>query len=237
MKTRSIPSRRAFLYRAGASLTGSLAVVAGSAAAESADPLAAQARTGASEEAHSPRTLHRAYANYLNAGTFDLLLNLFSSDAEVRLHGGVFAGRDEGIRRLYVGHSRQTLRPEPVHELLLEHPLRDHALVLATDAATAAARFHCLVRSRAALVQDLPLLEMARQQGQSSVEWWEAGCFENTYVLTAGRWQIAELRYRTLGNCEALVPHARGKPDFVPGFSMLYPRDPFGPDRLDRQSA
>jgi len=235
MKTGSIASRRAFLRTAGASLTGSLAVVAGSTARASVEPALAEGRSRAEAEAHSPQTLHRAYIEHVNAGAFDALVDLFAPHAEVRFSGGVFVGRDQGIRRLYTGHFRQLVRAEPAHELLLEHPWRKHAVVLAADGASAAARFHCLVRARASLAHDLPLIQMARQQGQASIEWWEAGCFESAYVMTSGRWRIAELCYRTLGTAAALVPRARSKPAFVPSFSIPYPRDPLGPDRLERQ--
>jgi len=229
MNTRTV-ARRGFLLRAGASLSGPLAVAVAAAAPGSGE----RATRDSSADAEAIRELQRAYAAHLNAGEYESLLRLFSPDARVHFDGGVFVGRERGIRRLYARHFFDRNAPQPVHVLLLGHPQAADRLQLSADGGSATARFHCLTHAQARIASGLPLIEMARQQGQGIIEWCEAGCFDTAYLQAGGRWRIDELRYRTLGAAPALIERARGRPDFVPGFSRLYPEDAIGPDRLDR---
>jgi len=219
MNTKTVASRRNFLATASATLSAPLAAIAVGTTAPTARAAAQPRDHTALEDAERIRDLHHAYARALNAGDYEQLLELFSEDARVHFEGGTFTGRDLGLRRLYVEHFAQRIAPQAVHVQLLGDPARADALAVAPDGRRAAARFHCLVRAQATIVSSVPLIEMARLQGQGVAEWWEAGCLDNSYVRMADRWRIAELNYRTLGAAEPIGAARRVRPELLPTFT------------------
>jgi hypothetical protein len=225
MKTRSAKSRRAFLGRAGATLTGALTFAAADAASlkSVAQPDVPQCI----------RLLHQDYVRHVSHGALDQVPALFSPNARVRFNGGVFVGQNRGIRRLYSEHFARRLRSEPVHVLLLDHPQTQDFIAVSQDGASARARFHCLVQAQSSIESALTIVEMARQQGQGATAWWEVGCFDNSYARLAEGWRITELRYRALPAPDQMTHGLRARPGVVPMFSTLYPENPVGPDHLE----
>jgi|HubBroStandDraft_4_1064222.scaffolds.fasta_scaffold123864_2 hypothetical protein len=224
-KTRSAKSRRAFLGRAGATLTGAFTF----AAAE-----AASVKSVAQQDAQQViRQLHQDYVRHVSHGALEQVPALFSPNARVRFNGGVFVGQDRGIRRLYREHFGRQLRSEPVHVLLLDHPQTQDFIAVSQDGASARARFHCLVQVQSSIESALTIVEMARQQGQGAAAWWEVGCFDNSYARLAEGWRITELRYRPLPAPDQMTHGLRTRPAAVPLFATLYPENPVGPDHLD----
>jgi hypothetical protein len=234
MKANSVASRRSFMRRAGAALTGTLAVTAaGTAAARTGAAGHSAGGHSAQQAIEAIRESHRRYLRYVSSGELGMLPALFTPDARVRLNGGVFAGRDAGIRRLYVEHFSRRARPEPVHVLVLDDPHTEGPIAVAHDGASACARFYCFTQMQSSIESSLTLVQMARQQGHPVHEWWEAGCFENAYVQSAEGWRISELRYRTLLDPRLVGRGLPLRPTAVPRFSVLYPLDPLGPDDLE----
>jgi SnoaL-like domain len=222
MKTRSGAGRRGFIGSASAAVAGMLAWGASQAAAG----------TPAQPAADALRALHREYLRRLNTGALDQLSDLFSSSACVWFNGGIFEGRERGIRRLFVEHFGKRLRPEPAHLSLLDRPHAEDFIEVASDGAFARARFHCLVQVQSTLQSTLTLIEMARQQGHGAVQWWEMGCFDNTYARSDEGWHMTGLRYRSLPH-DLIDAGLRSSPGHVPTFSACYPSHPAGPDRLE----
>ena len=207
MKTPSAATRRSFFLKAGAALSVPLAIPAAAVSqthpGDDVDSL--RHRLARLEDENAIRELHRSYARHLNGQRFEELVGLFANESEVRLGGRSFLGRDAGIRALYVGHSESAdgIRNEPVQRSLLDHPRPEDSIEVAPDRRSARARFSARVQIEAALLSTLPLVEMARQQGQGTLTWWELGVFENDYVRDGTGWKISRLRYLALASdCE-----------------------------------
>ncbi|HEY6927615.1 MAG TPA: nuclear transport factor 2 family protein [Steroidobacteraceae bacterium] len=177
----SVLERRAFIRNAGAALSAS---VAASTAAVDSEPRSDPAMGRVEEEI---RGLHHTFVECLNGQRY----------AELR---ELFARSDTLPPR--VAHFHRVL-PEsvlpPVHDYLAGHKQHLDTVDVAPDLHTATARFHCLTRMEAALRSTHPLIEMARQQGEGAIRWWESGVLEATYVRSASGWRISGLAFRSEG--------------------------------------
>lgn len=221
MEHRTVASRRRFVRTAGAALSATAA------AAVTASPLTAaggdllQARLARLEDIDAIRRVHFALVASLNDRAWERALDLFDVDAEVHLAGGVFAGRDRGLRRLFVEHFGRSLveaRPGPVHTYLRSHEPHLDAFDVAPDRRSATATHRCVAQVSAAIAPDCTLAEMALQQGEGALRWQETADIEATYVRTGASWTIARLAYRAPAACAT--------------FTATYPAHPAGPDRL-----
>jgi hypothetical protein len=207
MRPTTPATRRAFLRKAGVALSGPLAVaLAAPAAPGPATNESLRNRLGALEDTLAIRAVHQSYAKHLNERAFDAVVELFSEDSAVRLYGELFVGKAQGVRRLFVEHFDQRIieGETPVHRRLLPRDPHEDLIEVAADRASATGRFHCLVQAEAALPAHLPLIEMARLQGQGTRQWWENGVYESTYVRAGSAWKIQHLEYRALGRAEAV---------------------------------
>jgi hypothetical protein len=224
----TILQRRSFICNAGAALS---ATIAGSA-------VAAGTPVAPSSDAEAIRKLHWQFVAHLNAGEFAPLVELFAADAEVHLWGGVFRGKEAGVRRLYEEHfARHPAEGSdgPVQTFLLGDTQHHDVIDVASDRQRATGRFHCLVRVECVVASPLPsLAAMARQQGAGILQWWESGVLEGSYVRLGGEWRVGRLEYGELGAVAAptLVAHAPPKPRTMPTFTRPFPENPTGPDRL-----
>ena len=214
--------RRSFIWKAGAALTGTVASAAAMGAADrsSATPATADSKEldrlsnqlGLREDADAIRQLHRAFGSALNERRYEDLVRLFADDARVHFNGEVFAGRARGIRSLYVGQfgrGGEAQRPEPVHACLVDST-HEARIEVSADRQSATARFPCLTQVECAIEGSTPLLEMARQQGQGVLQWWEHGLYENAYVKHGREWKILELRYSAAGRADVTRPPELG---------------------------
>jgi SnoaL-like domain len=254
--------RRSFLRGAGAALSASLASAAMVAVPGSADAASARAagqidaqrssrpdRLALLQDTQEIVTLHRRYGAALNEERYEDMVDLFADESQVYFNGGIFAGKRRGVRRLYVEHfgaraSEPALTLTPVHRLLLDVPDAREIIEVSADRRAATARFGCLMQVEAALdlrgARACSLAEMARQQGQGMVCWWEGGEFENTYLREAGVWKIQRLVYsatasglaRVHAMAQAIAGRGGQRPRGMTAFSKVYPQEPRGPDAL-----
>jgi carotenoid cleavage dioxygenase len=199
--------RRSFIWKAGAVLTGTVASVAamGAGNASRVDGATNDSQEldrlsnelGLREDAEAIRQLHRAFGSALNERRYEDLVRLFADEARVHFNGAVFAGKERGIRHLYVEQfGRHVEGPKPVHASLVDSA-HEASVEVCGDRQSATARFPCRTRVECAIEGSSALLEMARQQGQGVRQWWEHGLYENSYVKRGGEWKILELRYST----------------------------------------
>jgi len=206
--------RRSFIWKAGAAITGTVASAAalgasgasrvdgGTNDSQELDRLSKE--LGLREDADAIRQLHRAFGNALNERRYEELVGLFADDARVHFNGAVFAGKEAGIRRLYVEQFGQHIvepKPEPAHACLVDSA-HEASVEVCGDRQSATARFPCLTQVECAIEGGSPLLEMARQQGQGVRQWWEHGLYENAYAKRSGEWKILELRYSATGRAD-----------------------------------
>jgi len=207
--------RRSFIHRAGIALSAAAAAAPGLPGSETDATGAMQEqlrqlsyRLGVIEDMAAVRELHNRFADHLNTRRYPSLVELFAADAAVHFHGGIFQGRDQGVHRLYVEHFGRTApaaMDAPLHATVLSRlPHRD-TVEVAPDRRSGSARFHSLVRVEADL-PDVPLVAMARQQGQGIIQWWEEGVFESNYVKVGDAWKIHRLDYRPAGRVDGPEP-------------------------------
>lgn len=204
--------RRSFIWKSGAAFSAAIASAAagmGKAGAAEAslqqqvDKLAG--RLEFADDCNCIRELQESYGYYLEKGEYREIINLFADNGEVHFNGGVFAGREDGLRRLYVerfGGGISGGQTGPVHGRLREQAGQQDSITIAPDRRTATASFHCYTQVAEAEDTNAPFLEMARLQGQGIRRWWEAGVYENTYVRDGNNWKIKRLVYHTLGQAD-----------------------------------
>jgi len=232
------PERRSFLWKMGAALSAAFAsTVAG--ATELMGTSKASETDGLSrrllEDTNAIHQLHRAYRHYLNNNMHEAIVDLFAENGEVYFNGGIFMGKDQGIRRLYLGRFGRGFKGQnngPVHRFLLDHGQQQDAIEVAPDRKSATARFQCLVQAWVHDTSEYPMMDLARQQGQGILQWWEAGLYENSYVKEGEVWKIKILDYRPQGPADHIPGWSGARPAYVVPFSKTCPDDPMGPDRI-----
>jgi len=235
--------RRSFIWKTGSALSAVLAsAVAGICKPKSDEPGALKEQVnllahqlGILEDTNAIRKLHNAYGCYLDKGIYEEIVCLFADDGEVYFNGGIFEGKDKGVRRLYINHFGQGFTGTnygPVHGFLLDQTQEQDVIDVAPDRKSAKARFHCLMQAGAQVISDSPMMEMARQQGQGVLQWWEGGIYENSYVRHGDIWKIKRLDYRAIWQADYALGWVYARPGYIPSFSKTYPEDPTGPDKL-----
>lgn len=178
----TVVERRIFIRNAGAALS---ATVAASTAAAAGSQAPSDPDTKAAED--EIRRLHHTFVERLNAKRYGELPELFARpDTQPPRVAHINRHLPEGVL-------------PPVHDYLVGHEQHLDTIDVAPDRRNAAARFHCLTRIEAELRPTLPLIEMARQQGQGAIQWWESGVLETTYVRSASGWRIGRLAFRSKG--------------------------------------
>jgi hypothetical protein len=237
------PGRRSFIWKAGAAVSALLASATAAVSnprvdhdaglKDQVDHLSNQ--LGILEDENAIRRLHQAYENLLNNSMYEEVINLFTDDGEVVFNGGVFKGKNRGIRRLYCDHFRAGLagkKIEPAPGFELDAPRLQDMVEVAPDRRSAQARFSYSMQVGAPIISDLLLVKMARLQGQGIMKWWEGGIHEVSYVKEGDGWKIKRLEYRVIAKARYAPGRSYAKPIHVAAFSKTYPADPTGPDKI-----
>ena len=180
-------------------------------------------RVGMLEDVHAIRRLQHAYGYFIDKCMYDETVDLFAEESEVRFMGGIFRGK-AGARRLYCDRFRKNFtggHNGPVYGYLLDHPQMQDIIDVAPDRTIALARFRCVMQAG----------RHEKAEGQTK-QWFEGGLYENTYIKQDGIWKIKVLNYRPVWHATFEDGWAHTPPNFVPFFSVLWPKDPVGPDEL-----
>ena len=237
--------RRSFLWKAGAAVSAVLASTMTGVSQPMADQdtgLKDQVdqlsnQLGIHGETNAIRALHQTYESYLNRGMYEKVVNLFTEDGEVILNGGVFKGKDRGIRRLYLEIFRPGLtgkKIEPAPGFQVSNEQQQETIEVAIDRRAASARFTYSMQVGTPIISDSQLVKMARLHGEGIMKWWEGGIYEISYVkdVKYGDWKIKRLEHRVLSKAYYRPGRSYARPISVPPFSKAYPEDPVGPDTL-----
>ena len=211
-------ARRSFIKKSGAALSGALAAVAaGSAnaapAVSTGNELAL--RLGKLEDANAVRAVYKAYESALNYGRYEDALNLFADDSEVVFGGGIFAGKDKGVHRLYMENFRQGLTGKKV-----EMSEDAENIETAADRRSARAVFPYSMRVGMPMDASLQLVQMARIQGGGVQHWQESGQCDVSFIKEGESWMISRIDYRP------------AQTDKTVWFTKTYPENALGPDSL-----
>ena len=189
-------------------------------------------RLGILEDTQAIRNLHYAYGYYIDKCLYEDVVDLFADNGEVQFFGGIFRGKELGVRRLYVGNFLQGFtggKPGPVYGFLLDHPQMQDVIHVAPDRKTAKARFRCLMQAGAH--ESSPSAKAAIAKGEKPMVWWEGGIYENTYVKEDGVWKIQVLNYNPLWHADYESGWGKSKMIYDRTAPMkLYPENPIGPD-------
>ena len=235
--------RRSFIWKTGAVMSSVLAsTVAGmsksgpdhdSGLKSEVDRLSNQ--IGCLEDANAIRRLHQTYESLLDKGLFEEVVHMFTDQGEVIFNGGVFVGKNKGVRRLYCDHFSQGLIGKKIEPAPGFEPDPSQLLDIvdvAPDRKSANAKFPYSMQVGTALISDLPLLDLARLQGQGVRQWWEGGIHEACYVKEGDTWKLKKLEYRVLSRADYKPGRSHARPISVPRFCETYPENPSGPDKL-----
>ena len=133
-------------------------------------------KVGLLEDANAIRKLHHAYGYYIDKCLYEDVVNLFADDGEVWFSGGVYKGKNEGVRRLYVGGFLQGFTggiPGPIRGFLLDHLQMQDIVDVAPDGMTAMARFRCFMQAGSHISSESGAA--ALEAGREPTQWWEGG--------------------------------------------------------------
>ena len=229
--------RRSFVWKMGAALTAVLGTAAACTSKretelkEQVERLANQ--LGMVEDVNAIRKLQHAYGYYLDKCIYEEVVDLFADDGEVRFNGGVFIGKEKGVRRLYIDNFSEGFTGKkngPVFGFLLDHLQIQDIVDVAPDRKSAKGRFRTLMQAGASIYSKSG--EAAVKKGQPPMQWWEGGIYENEYVRENGVWKIKVLNYNALWHADFAKGWSYTKANYVPPFSNIYPENPKGPDKL-----
>lgn len=172
------------------------------------------------------RRLHNAYGYYMDYCLYDQVIDLFSKEGEAVFLSGVYKGR-ESLERLYITFLGQAYTggvPGPLYGFLADHFLMQDVITLSDDGKSAK------MRGRALLV--LGSHESRKDAPpQLPQQVYEAGLYENDYVLEDGVWKIARLEYALQWQALYEKGWAHTETDLPPQVPP-FPESPIGPDFL-----
>jgi hypothetical protein len=245
IKKKPDKGRRSFIWKIGAAMSAVLAsaipAVSGPKVNNDAD-LKDQVdqlsnQLGIHEDTNAIRALHQTYESCLNRGMYEKVVNLFTEDGEVIFNGGIFMGKDRGIRRLYLESFRPGLTGKKIEAapgFQVSSEQHQETIGVAADRRSARARFSYSMQVGTPIISDSQLIKMARLHGEGIMKWWEGGIYEISYVkdVRYGDWKIQRLEHRVLSKADYRPGRSHARPISVPPFSKAYPEDPAGPDRL-----
>lgn len=234
--------RRSFIWKAGAALSAVLATAipavsmtgpsGGKDPKKEADRLAC--KLADLEDEKKIRLLHQDFETLLDSLEYENLVKLFSHDGEVKFNGGVFKGKEKGVRRFFCeyfrsGQAGKKMIPAPGFELN-----NDSKIEVSSNHLKAKAQYPFSIQVGSPMISDSVLIKMARLQGGGILRWWEGGLYQVSYAKDAGdgNWKIKTLEYHTLARADYRPGRSCSKPIEVPLFSKVYPDDPVGPDMI-----
>lgn len=165
--------------------------------------------------------LYHTYESLLNDGKYDKISELFVSDGECIYNGGVFRGRETGVKRLYNKRFRSGLTGKKID---VTSESRDkQSIDISKDYLSALAIFPYSMQAGSPMVSDSVLVRMARLHGGGINKWLEKGVCELSLTRKSKEdvWMIKRLNYHTESVSVPVTP-----------FKKVFPADPAGPDAL-----
>lgn len=241
-----VNKRRSFLQQLGIGLSSAIGAAAmakpGNSAIVDGEAGSLSLQVARLEAEKALRALHQQHEQLLDAALIEnagmeSLLALFAADAEVVFDGGVYAGRELGISRLYrqrfaAGHVGKRMHSAPGFAVAAE--LQQERIEIRADLQTATAVFPYSIQVGRPIESAASLASMARMQGEGVHTWWEGGVYEVSYRKDAAEcsWQITRLVYNTLSRADYRAGRSYAKPMQAPAVAACFPVDPLGPDSL-----
>lgn len=231
-----VSGRRSFMWKAGAAMSAAVASAVVGVSGTKLDPgPGSQKRLGSREDAEAIRRLYQKHAAYIDRGMYEEAVDMFAENSKAVFNGGIFLGKDRGIRRMYCqlfnsGMTGRKIEPAPGFEL---DPEQQHEIVeVAADGKSATGQFPYSIQVGTPMKEDSSLVTMARLQGGGIVKWWEGGICEISCIKTGEAWKIQRLEYRATAKADYRPGRSYAKQINTVDFAKCFPEDPDGPDKL-----
>jgi hypothetical protein len=137
------------------------------------------------------------------------------------IYGGVFRGKDEGVKRLYNIRFRNSFTGKKIDTT--PGTKKGYSINISVDYLSAQARFPYSMQAGSPMISDNVLVKMARLHGGGINKWCETGVCELSLTRKSkvDAWMIKRLEYRTESGSATAPP-----------FTKTFPDDPEGPDAL-----
>lgn len=166
-------------------------------------------------------SLYHAYESLLNDCFYDDISKLFTDDGVSVYNGGVFRGKDEGVKRLYNIRFRNSFTGKKIDTT--PGTKKGYSINISVDYLSAQARFPYSMQAGSPMISDNVLVKMARLHGGGINKWCETGVCELSLTRKSkvDAWMIKRLEYRTESGSATAPP-----------FTKIFPDDPEGPDAL-----
>jgi len=163
--------------------------------------------------------LYHTYESFLNDGLYDKIWELFAADGESVYNGGIFSGRETGVKRLYNVRFRNGLTGKKIDATLDNK--EEYSINISKDHLSADASFPYAMQAGSPMVSDNVLVKMARLHGGGINKWHENGVCELFLTRKSKEdvWMIKRLEYHTESRSVPVLP-----------FTKVFPSDPEGPD-------
>jgi len=231
-----VSGRRSFIWKAGAAMSAAVAsTVVGVSKTKNNPGAGSQDRIGMLEDAEAIRRLHQKHAAYIDRGMYEEAVDMFAENGEAVFNGGIFIGKEKGIRRLYCEHFNSGMtgrKIEPAPGFELDPELHNEIVEVAADRKSATGKCPYSIQVGRPMKEDSSLVTMARLQGGGIVQWWEGGICEISCVKTGEAWKIQRFEYRATEKADYRPGRSYAKKIDAPDFTKCYPADPTGPDKL-----
>lgn len=170
------------------------------------------------------RRLHHAYGFFMDYCWYDEVIDLFASEGEAVFLSGVYKGRAslERLYKTFLGAAYTGGELGPIHGFIADHCLMQDIITIAPDGQSAK------MRGRALLMLGSHESRTNRPP-QLPEQVYEAGLYENEYVLEDGVWKIQRLEYALQWQALYEKGWAHTETDLPPAVPP-YPESPIGPD-------
>lgn len=165
--------------------------------------------------------LYHTYESLINDFIYDKISELFAADGVSVYNGGVFRGRDTGVKRLYNIRFRNGLTGKKIESG--PGSKEGYSIDISADHLSAEARFPYAMQAGSPMLSDSVFVKMARLHGGGINKWSETGVCELSLTRKSieAAWMIKRLEYRTGSRSVPVSP-----------FTKVFPADPEGPDAL-----
>lgn len=194
-------SRRSFFLKGTAALGAGLASASAGAATlfDSSQTLQRQMnqlqqKLSSLEDREALKQLHLVFTALLENKAYDAVVELFSEDAIVELHGMNLAGK-AAVKKLFTEKYKEQKTSSLHTAHRRDQSQKQDQVSVSKDRKQASANFYNQVLICTPIRGQSVLVDMARQQGMTAQSYWENGRYDIAFTRIRDQWQISRLSY------------------------------------------
>ena len=194
-------SRRSFFLKGSAALGVGLASASAGASAlfDPSQPVQQQMnelhqKLATLEDREALNHLYLTFTTLLENRAYDAVVELFTEDAIVELHGIHLTGKG-AVKKLFMKEYKEQ-RISAMHTAhRWDQTQKKDLISVGDDRKQAHASFYNQVLICKPIRGQSVLADMARQQGMTAQSYWESGRYDISFIRIRDQWQISRLRY------------------------------------------